>query len=280
MNILIAGTGILGRNLIKLYLERGDKVRALARIPEEFQGLSHARLETRICDVTRPDTLNGLCDGMDFVISCIGITRIKGNLSHLDVDYQGNVNLLEAAVSSGVKKFGFISPEGTDRGHETVPLLNAKYRFENALMKSSIPWLIFRAGGFYSDLLEMGCMAQRGTMMVIGSGKNYFTPIDVRDLAEVMVSDLNQLENQIVSAGGPEDLSWNEICQACFAYYKKKPRIIAFPVSLCKLMVKLIKPFSKSAYAMGSLMVFMSTADFPSQKRGHRTFSDYLYETI
>lgn len=280
MNILIAGTGILGRNLIRLYLNRGDNVRALALSQQDFEGLDHPRLETVTGDVTLPETLTGICDDMDMVISCIGITRIKGKLTHLDVDFHGNVNLLREAERAGVKKFGFISPEGTDRGFKNVPLLEAKYRFEETLKAGSVPWVIFRAGGFFSDLLEMGKTARHGPMFVIGSGRNYFTPVDVRDLAEIMVADMNQRSNEIVSVGGPEDMSWGKICQTCFESYQRTPRIITFPKGLCDVSVKLLKPFSKSAYAMGRLMVFMSTDDFPSQKRGRRRFSDYLAETL
>ena len=94
-----------------------------------------------------------------------------------------------------------------------------------------------------------------------------------------MVSDMDQRTNEIVSVGGPEDMTWEEICRTCFECYQRAPRIIAFPKALCDISVKLLKPFSKSSHAMGRLMVFMSTDDFPSQKRGRRRFSDYLAVT-
>lgn len=279
MNVLIAGTGILGRNLIDLYLKRGDTVRALAYSQKEFQGLEHENLSTVTCDVTRPETLAGVCDGMDSVISCIGITRIKGNLTHMDVDFQGNVNLLREAEKAGIKKFGFISPAGVDEGKDAVPLLKAKYLFESKLKRSAIDWLIFRSGGFFSDLKEMGQMAKKGSMFVIGNGRNHFTPIDVRDLATVMVEDMGSHSNQIIDVGGPEDMSWNQICQTCFEHVGKKPCILKFPQWLCELFLAMLRPFSKSLYAMGKLIVFMSTIDLPTEKRGQLTFADYLRES-
>jgi len=279
MNILIAGTGTLGRNLIRIYLERGDNVRALSYSKRDFQGLENPRLNAVTCDVTRPETLAGVCDGMDFVISCIGITRMKGNLTHMDVDYRGNVNLLREAEKAGVKKFGFISPAGVDQGRHTVPLLKAKYLFEEALKKSSVPWLIFRSGGFFSDLVEMGKMAQKGSMFVIGHGHNRFTPVDVRDLASVMVTDMDRETGRIVDVGGPEDMSWNEICRTCFAHYGKKPNILKFPKWLCELFLWTLKPFAKSQHAMGKLIVFMSTVDLPTARRGKRRLAEVLRET-
>ena len=277
MNILIAGTGILGRNLCNLYAERGDSVRIFSFSKRDFNDLPDG-IETVTGDVTRPETLVDLCDGIDLVISCIGITRMKGNLTHMDVDYKGNVNLLREAEKAGVKKFGFISPAGVDEGKDSVPLLKAKHLFESDLKQSPLEWLIFRSGGFLSDLKEMGKMAKKGSMFVIGHGNNRFTPIDVRDLAEVMVTDLDQRKNEVVDVGGPEDLSWNDICNICFQHYDRKPKIIRIPQSLCRITLALIKPFSKSTHAMGRLILFMSTHDLLTEKRGTRTFAEALHE--
>ena len=278
MNILIAGTGILGRNLIQRYLNRGDSVHAMAYSQREFEGLEAPNLNTVVADVTRPETLENICNSMDMVISCIGITRMKGSLTHMDVDYQGNLNLLREAEKAGVKTFGFISPAGVDEGKNSVPLLQAKYRFEEALKQSSTGWIIFRAGGFYSDLKEMGTMAAKGSMFVIGSGQNHFTPVDARDLADTMVEEMDGAANRMIDVGGPEDMSWNEICRTCFEHYGNKPRILKFPKWLCELALMMLKPFSKSSYSMGKLIVFMSTIDLPTAKRGQRRFADYLCE--
>ncbi len=278
MNVLIAGTGILGRNLIELYLARGDRVRALAFSQREFRGLEHTHLTTRACDVTRPETLAGACNGMDAVISCIGITRMKGDLTHMDVDYRGNLNLLREAENAGVRKFGFISPAGVDEGKDAVPLLQAKHLFENDLRRSPLDWLIFRSGGFFNDLKDMGQMARKGSMFVIGSGRNHFTPIDARDLAGIMVEDMDRHSNRIIDVGGPEDMSWNEICRTCFEHYGRKPLILKFPKWLCALSVALLRPVSRSSHAMGKLIVFMSTIDLPTDRRGTRRFASYLNE--
>ena len=47
--------------------------------------------------VTQPETLKGICENIDVVISTVGITRQKDDLSYMDVDFQSNVNLIEEA---------------------------------------------------------------------------------------------------------------------------------------------------------------------------------------
>jgi uncharacterized protein YbjT (DUF2867 family) len=278
MHILIAGAGgQLGRHLIERLLRRDLHVTALGYSLKEFTGWVHPRLQTRACNVTQPHQLKGLCDGVDLVISCLGITRMRNDMTHMDVDYQGNLNLLREAEQAGVKKFAIITPIGAEAGARLgVPLLEAKYLFKNELRKSRLEWLIFRSGGFYSDLAEMGRMAAKGPLFIVGPGTHYSTPIDVGELATLMAEEVLVRKNEVIELGGPDDLSWNDICRACFAHHGRPPRLIHVPVGLCSAILTLIKPFSPAYYAMGKLILFMSTHDLPTPHRGTLRFIDYL----
>lgn len=278
MKILVAGGGgFLGRALIAQLLARGHSVSSFAYSAHEFEGLApHPALQTFGLDITHADALAGVCDGIDLVISCVGITRLSAKLTHMDVDYQGNLNLLNEAKRAGVKKFAFISPEGVDEGHDFVPLLEAKYCFEESLKQSGIPWLIFRAGGFYSDLREMGKTAAKGSMVVFGHGDNRFTPVDVGDLAQIMADDSLTRENCVVTVGGPADMSWNEICEACFHQAGKPPKILHVPIWVGRLALLVVQPFSHKYGAMGKLVLFMCTNDLMTEKRGTKSFEQYL----
>jgi len=278
MHVFIAGAGgPLGKQLIDGFLKRDAQVTAMGYSKQEFAGLYHPRLTTLACDVTKPEQVEGVCKGADLVVSCLGITRMRNGMTHMDVDYQGNLNLLRDAEKQGVRKFAFITPAGAEHGEvHKVPLLEAKHLFKKELRSSRLEWVIFRSGGFFSDLAEMGKMAAKGTMVVVGPGTWHFTPVDVRDVARVMVEDSLVKTNTVVEIGGPEDMSWNEICRACFAHYGRSPRIMHVPVWLCAALLPLLKPFSASGYALGKLVVYMSTHDLPTEKRGELRFADYL----
>lgn len=278
MHVFIAGAGgPLGRQLIDAFLHKNVQVTAMGYSKKEFEGLSHPRLTIAACDVTKPEQLDGICKGADVVVSCLGITRMRNRLTHMDVDYRGNLNLLKEAEKQGVGKFGFITPIGAEHGEEHgVPLLRAKHLFKKELRQSGLEWVIFRAGGFFSDLAEMAKMAAKGTMYVVGSGNHVFTPVDVEDVARVMVEDLLVKSNTVVEIGGPEDMSWNEICLTCFAHYGTKPRIVHVPVWLCHTTLAMLKPFSSTHVAMGKLILYTSTHDLPTEKRGKLRFADFL----
>ena len=278
MHVFIAGAGgPLGKQLIDAFLQKDVQVTAMGYSKKEFAGLYHPRLTTIECDVTKPEQLQGVCKGADMVVSCLGITRMRNRLTHMDVDYRGNLNLLKEAEKQGVRKFGFITPVGAEHGEEHgVPLLQAKHLFKQELRQSGLDWVIFRSGGFFSDLAEVGRMAAKGPMYVVGAGDRISTPVDVQDVARVMVEDLLVTSNTVVEIGGPEDMSWNEICLTCFEHYGMKPRILHVPVWLCHAALALLKPFSSSYVAMGKLILFMSTHDLPTEKRGKLRFADYL----
>ncbi len=99
-HVLVAGaTGYLGGFVAQEFKARGYFVRALARSPEKLDHLQGSLDEIVEAEVTRPETLEQVCDDIDVVFSSIGITRQKDGLTFRDVDYQGNKNLLEAAVN-------------------------------------------------------------------------------------------------------------------------------------------------------------------------------------
>ncbi len=277
MNLLIAGAGgVLGRELVRQALSRGDHVAALVLRKGELRVIEHPRLRIIEADVTQPAQLAGICKGMEQVVSCIGITRLKGNLTHEIVDYRGNLNLLEEAKRSGVAKFGFISPAGTEHGFGHAPLIDAKYRFEQALQASGVPWVLFRSGGFFPDLAEMKQLAAKSPLYTLGKGDSRSTPVHIPDLAAIMLAEMETTANAVVGVGGPEDLTWRETCVLCFETQNLPVRIQSAPLWLCRLALALIRPFSYRYWAMGRLLLFMSTHDVCTPKRGTVKLRDYL----
>ena len=53
---------------------------------------------------------------------------------------------------------------------------------------------------------------------------------------------------------------------------------LAAPEGLCKVALAVLRPFSYRHWAMGKLLLFMSTHDVPTPKRGTVKLRDYLAE--
>ncbi len=74
MRILVTGaTGKIGSSVAKRLLERGDRVVALVRHPERARALLAPAVELARGDVTAPASLRAAAEGVDAVVSCMGI---------------------------------------------------------------------------------------------------------------------------------------------------------------------------------------------------------------
>ena len=79
--VLVAGaTGYLGGFVARAFAEHGWFVRAMARRPRKLGELALLLDEVVEGEVTRPETLAGICDGMDVVFSSAGRTRQRDGL--------------------------------------------------------------------------------------------------------------------------------------------------------------------------------------------------------
>ena len=104
MKVVLAGAyGNLGADVFKSLLAAGHEVVA-ADVTERDLGVTGSYAFHKI-DVTKPETLKGLCDGADVVISTVGLTKTSATVTNYEIDYQGNVNLLKARTQPRIVRF-------------------------------------------------------------------------------------------------------------------------------------------------------------------------------
>jgi uncharacterized protein YbjT (DUF2867 family) len=78
MNVLVAGaTGHLGREVVGELQRRGHRVRVLVR--RKNSEATDTGFETIVADLTKPESLQGVCDGRDWVFSCAGASMDVNN---------------------------------------------------------------------------------------------------------------------------------------------------------------------------------------------------------
>jgi uncharacterized protein YbjT (DUF2867 family) len=262
--ILIAGaTGQLGRALVSVGLDRGYHVRAVARRPEPLDVFrSRDGFELVQAEVTQPEELRGICEGIELVITALGVTRQRGRASFRDVDFQANVNLLEEALRAGVGKFLFTSGFGVDDSLDNA-MYRAKKDFEERLIASGMPYVIFRPGGFFSDMMMIFDMAKQGRVYLLGSGAGILNPIHLTDLAEYYFDHLGD-ENRTLEVGGPVSYSFNEIAEMAFRALGQPSRISRVPMAAIRFFQPLIRLFSFNTYtevkAFSKIMVIGAEA--------------------
>ena len=156
MKVVLAGAfGNLGAEILKCLCADGNEVVAADLRESTVEGCA-GKYTFRAIDATNPETMKGLCDGADAVITTVGLTGASTKVTSYDIDLNGNLNLLAEAKSAGVKKFVYISVISCDEpGADKVPMLHAKYLFEEELKKSRIEYVIHRPTGYFYDIAKV-----------------------------------------------------------------------------------------------------------------------------
>jgi uncharacterized protein YbjT (DUF2867 family) len=283
--VLVAGsTGYLGRFVVQEFKEQGYWVRALARNPKKLEETGPFLEpvakdwvdEVFVGEATKPETLIGVCDDIDIIFSSIGITRQKDKLTYRDVDYQGNRNILDIALTKSVKKFIYVS---VFNAHmiEYLEIIKAKEDFVKDLRSSGLDYTIIRPTGYFSDMTEFLKMAKSGRVYLIGNGKNRINPIHGADLAKVCVDAVTNKKRGI-SAGGPVIYSFQEIAELASSTLGQPPKITQVPFWLTKVAVKAIRPFSKQMSDLADFFVAAGHGDGVASATGKHTLASYYEE--
>jgi uncharacterized protein YbjT (DUF2867 family) len=195
----------------------------------------------------------------------------------MDVDYQGNVNLLEEAEKEGVKKFIFVSVFNAEN-MKNLKGIQAKVRFEEELKKSGLNFSIVYPNGFFSDMLDYQQMAKKGRGYVFGSGKNKINPIHGEDLAIICVNAAAGDEKEI-KVGGPDILTHNEILKIAFISLNKKIKISRIPIWIRNGLLAMLRIFTP-VKTYGPIEFFMTVLamDLVAPTYGYHHLKDFFEE--
>jgi uncharacterized protein YbjT (DUF2867 family) len=254
--ILLAGaTGYLGRFVTRELVERGYQTRIVVRNKEKHKEPA-PNLEVVEAQVTQPQTLQGICDGIDAVISTVGITRQKDGLTYMDVDFQANANLIDEAIKSQAKKFIYISVLNGEKIRH-LKGGEAKERLGDYLKESGLDYCIIRPNGFFSDMGDFLKMAKGGKVYLFGDGELKINPIHGKDLAKVVVDAIDQDDREI-NVGGPDMLSQNDIGALALKALGKPVKIVYLPDWIRRAVLWSIRTLTGQK-TYGPIEFFMTT---------------------
>ncbi|NME71699.1 SDR family oxidoreductase [Flammeovirga aprica] len=279
MNVLVAGaTGYLGQYLVKELQNRGHNVRVLIR-KEHQKELFNGIDDFFIGEVTQPKSLQGITDNIDWVFSTIGITRQKDGMTYMDVDFQGNMNLLHEAKQTQVKSFLYVSAIGGDQ-LRFLKIFEAKEKFVDALKNSGLDYTIMRPNGFFSDMTDFLEMAKGGTVYLFGNGEYKINPIHGEDLAKVCVDKIMTDEKE-VQVGGPVLYTQNELAEVALKAWGKKVKIIHLPDWIRRIIISVVRTFTSSK-VYGPIEFFLTLMAFDNiaDQYGTHYLEDFFHQKV
>ncbi len=210
MKYLITGaTGFMGPHLVRRLLGAGHHCRCLVRDPSKAKPLSDLGAEIIDGDVTRPDALRGIGEGMDRLLHLATL----GHANHFvvtpemfeQVNVQGTMNIMQEALRAGIPRIVHCSSVAavgiageTPATEKTAcqphhPYGRSKLEAEQLVQKivkeRNLPAAIVRFSMVYGpgdrrDVLKLTRLAKRGLWPKIGSRPKLTPLIHVADAVE------------------------------------------------------------------------------------------------
>ncbi|MBQ0037597.1 MAG: EFR1 family ferrodoxin [Clostridiales bacterium] len=281
LKVVLAGAyGKLGSEILKELVSSGHRVIALGTTQRPVEGLEGGHVEFRKIDVTDISTLKGTCDGADVVISTVGMTGSSATQTNYDIDYQGNCNLLQIAKEAGVRQFVYTSVIKADEAPD-VPMVHAKYLFEQELKASGLQYVILRPTGYFYDIVKVfRPMIEKGSVSLLGKKDFRCNVIHTPDLAEFAVAHMLD-ENITYSIGGSETYTYRQIAEMCFAAANKKPVIKSAPEFLFSVLARLPKNRKNGKWAIIKFSKFTLTHDLVGDTvYGAASFRRYIQDAF
>ncbi len=220
MTLVAGATGYLGRHLVAELHGRGHQVRAIVRSRERAlapgpygsPSLDGLVADWAVGDVVDPTFVAGVAEGVDAVVSALGVTRQGAD--PWQVDHRANLAILRSAERHGAERFCYVNVIGGDRC--PARLTRAKAAFVAALRSSSVADQVVNPSAYFSDLLQVLEMARRGRVLLVRPQVRLH-PIHGADLAACCVDRLAAGGSGTWDVGGPEVLTWQDVAERAFA---------------------------------------------------------------
>jgi nucleoside-diphosphate-sugar epimerase len=227
MRVFLAGaTGVIGRRLLPLLVERGHEVTAMTRHESRTAGLRDAGATPVVCDVFDAEGVRVAMDAARPEAVLHELTDLPPNLDPRKMEEQaagndrirteGTRNLVAAAVAAGARRmvaqsiaFAY-APAGAGLKTEQDPLwddapwpwlrsIQALHELEDTVTRTEgLEGIVLRYGFFYgpgSAYADDGHFARevrRRRLPIVGKGSGVFSFIHVDDAASATVAAMER----------------------------------------------------------------------------------------
>lgn len=275
MIVVTGASGYLGSHITRQLVETGKTVRAMVH------NRSHALKEGRLAgldvewvegDVTRPETLEAIFRGATAVVHTVAIAIEKGGRTYEQINYQGTLNVVDAAKTAGVDRLIYISQLGAD-ARLPYRFLASKGKGEEYVMSSGLDWTVFQPSVIWGPEDEFANSFARLVPLtpiifpIVGDEAARFQPVWVGDVSTAVLKALDDPETvrKVYQLGGPEVLVLEEIERRTMKALGKSRWMIHFPMPLLKFFVILMEILLPNPPVTRSLLELLAVSNVTTQ---------------
>lgn len=216
--ILVTGaTGFIGRRVVARLVAMGHEVRCLVR-PARKERTLPAGISVHMVagDLSDLPALRVAMQRVNAVIHLASIWTERGARTFESVNYQGTLNLIEAAHEGGASRLVFLSYPGADR-NSAYAFLRSKAQAEEAVRLSELEFTVLRPSWVYgpedkwTTRIAMVLKSVPFFFPVVGDGQTRLQPLWVEDLAQCIEQCLTRPKTigKTIALGGPGYFTFN-----------------------------------------------------------------------
>ena len=226
--LVVGGTGMLGEQVARQLLRDGFEVRLLARDVERAHALLGPDFEYFAGDVDNPDAIEHALEG------CAGVhISLRGGSApdELDrVEHRGTARIAELAARQGVSRLSYLSGMLVGEDAE-IPGDRAKYRAEQAICQSGVPYTIFKPTYFMETLPRH---VQGKLAIVLGRQPHPLHMVAASDFARMVSRSYRTPEaaNRYFFVHGPEAITIPDALRLYCALAEPGKRVVWIPLWL------------------------------------------------
>ena len=271
MILVTGGSGYVGSHIVKDLVDAGRPVRAMVRDADRMEKEGRffdLDIDWITADVTKPESLNAALDGVESVIHTVAIAIEKRGAKYESINYQGTVNVVEAAKEAGVKRFVNMCQLGAD---SSLPyrFLASKGKAQEYVAQSGLQWTAFRPSVIWGPEDEFANTFARLVPLtpiifpIIGDENTRFQPVWVEDVASALIKALDDQNTigQDFELGGPEVLTLEEIERRTLTAIGARRLLVRFPMPILRLAVTLMETFLPAPPVTRSLLELLAVSN-------------------
>ncbi|HMZ07967.1 MAG TPA: DUF2867 domain-containing protein [Anaerolineales bacterium] len=215
--ILVTGaTGYIASLLIPQLLEKGYRVRVMARQPERLRSRKwYSKVELCSGDITEPSTLHPALQGVQTAYYLIH--NMSSGRGYTDIELKGAGNFASAAEKAGIEHIIYLGGLADPEQH-IAPHMRSRIETGKVLRQGKVPVTEFRAGvivGSGSISFEMIRFMTELFPAIPSPGwiKNRSQPIAAQNVIDYLLAALinSNGHNGVFEIGGPEITTYGDL---------------------------------------------------------------------
>ncbi len=234
--LVVGGTGELGKPVARQLLADGYSVRLLVRNAERARASLGPDFEYSAGDVDDPDAIERALEG------CAGVhVSLRGGSDpdELDrIEHRGTTRVAELAARQGVSRLTYLSGMLVAEDAK-IPGDRAKYRAEQAIRSSGVPYTIFKPTYFMETLPRH---VQGNFAIVLGRQPHPLHMVAAGDFARMVSRSFRtpQAANRIFFVHGPEAITIPDALGLYCSLVEPGKQVVTMPLAFVSVVDALL----------------------------------------